>query len=112
MKRVVMACRWCAVLLLAGAVSVAAAEKKIKVVATTSMVADLVKKVGGDLVEVQGLMGPGVDPHLYKATATDVARLQRAQLIIYNGLMLEGQMGDLLGRLANSRRVVAVGESL
>ena len=92
---------------------VSAADPKPHVVTTTSMLADLVRNVGGDRVEVQSLMGPGVDPHLYKPTATDVARLQRAKLVIYNGLMLEGQMGDLLGRLAKAgRKVVAVGETI
>ncbi len=88
------------------------AAGKPKVVATTSMLADLVRAVAGDRLEVRGLMGPGVDPHLYKPTAADVATLQQAQLIIYNGLMLEGQMGELLGRLSKGRSVVAVGDSL
>jgi manganese/zinc/iron transport system substrate-binding protein len=90
----------------------ASAAGKPTVVATTSMLADLVQTIAGDRVELHGLMGPGVDPHLYKATAADVAQLQQANLIIYNGLMLEGQMTELLGRLANGRRVVAVGDSL
>lgn len=88
------------------------AAGKPKVVATTSMLADLVRSVAGDRVEVRGLMGPGVDPHLFKATAADVASLQQAQLIIYNGLMLEGQMSELLGRLSKGRAVVAVGEAI
>ena len=92
---------------------VSAAAPKPNVVTTTSMLADLVRNVGGDRVDVQSLMGPGVDPHLYKPTAADVARLQRAKLVIYNGLMLEGQMGDLLARLAKAgRKVVAVGEAI
>ena len=90
----------------------ARAAGKPKVIATTSMLADLVRSVAGERVDVRGLMGPGVDPHLYKPTAGDVAMLQQAQLIIYNGLMLEGQMGELLGRLSKGRSVVAVGDSL
>lgn len=101
---------WLAALLVCASPAFAAA--KVRVVATTSMLTDLVRAVGGDRVEVQGLMGPGVDPHLYKPTAADVARLQKAQLIVYNGLMLEGQMGELLGRVARSRRVVSVGEAV
>jgi manganese/zinc/iron transport system substrate-binding protein len=89
------------------------AAPKMNVVATTSMLTDLVRQVGGDRVEVHGLMGPGVDPHLYKASAADVASLQRAKLIIYNGLMLEGQMGELLGRVAKGgRRVVAAADGI
>jgi manganese/zinc/iron transport system substrate-binding protein len=91
----------------------ARAAGKLNVVTTTSMLTDLVQTIGGDRVVVQGLMGPGVDPHLYKATAGDVARLQRAQLVVYNGLMLEGQMSDLFDRLAKTgRRVVAVGTAV
>ena len=97
--------------IIAGTISVlsAHAAPKLNVVTTTSMLTDLVRTVGGDRIEVQGLMGPGVDPHLYKATSKDVANLQRAQLVIYHGLMLEGQMSELLGRVAKGgRRVVAV----
>lgn len=60
------------------------------------MITDVVKNVGGDRVEVVGLMGPGVDPHLYKASAGDVQKLDSASLIFYNGLHLESKMGDLL----------------
>jgi manganese/zinc/iron transport system substrate-binding protein len=86
---------------------------ELKVVATTTMVADMVKNVAGDRAEVTGLMGPGVDPHLYKATASDVTSLQRAQVIFYNGLMLEGKMADLFTRLGRTgKKVYAVTESL
>ncbi len=83
-----------------------AAERKLKVTTTTSMVTDLVKSVGGDRVTVQGLMGAGVDPHLYKATASDVARLQQADVIFYSGLMLEGKMEDIFGKLARTKKFV------
>jgi manganese/zinc/iron transport system substrate-binding protein len=80
-----------------------------RVVATTSLVADLVAQIGGNHVTVEGLMGPGVDPHLYKASARDVSRLSRANVIFYSGLFLEGRMEDLFKRLASSgRKVVAV----
>lgn len=85
----------------------------MRVVTTTSMVTDLVRKVGGDRVTVEGLMGPGVDPHLYKPGASDVVKLQRAQVIFYNGLLLEGKMTDLFERMAGSkRRVFALAEGL
>ncbi len=93
--------------LMAGWVGAAsAAEKKIRVAATVSMVADLVKQVGGDRVEVVGLMGAGVDPHLYKATASDVTKLQQADVIFYNGLVLEGKMTDIFAKLARTKRFV------
>jgi manganese/zinc/iron transport system substrate-binding protein len=67
------------------------------------------KNVGGERVEAIGLMGPGIDPHLYKASEGDVARLQQADIIFYNGLHLEAQMGSVLERMADGRiRTVAV----
>src|SRR5687768_14274414 len=109
MKRVVVALLGA----LALVIGTEAAEKKIRVVATTSMVADLVKNIGGDRVEVHGLMGPGVDPHLYKATATDVLKLQQANVIFYNGLLLEGKMQELFGQMARKKKFVyAVTEDL
>ncbi|MBT6790119.1 MAG: zinc ABC transporter solute-binding protein, partial [Verrucomicrobia bacterium] len=68
---------------------------KLNVVTTTTMVTDMVKEIGGDRVNVVGLMGPGVDPHLYKPASDDVVKLQRAKVIFYSGLMLEGRMTDL-----------------
>jgi len=72
---------------------------KVVVTVTTTHLADLVTQVGGDAVEVEALMGPGVDPHLYKPAAPDVRKITRADLILYNGLLLEGQMGQLFGRM-------------
>ena len=86
---------------------------KVRVVATTGMVADLAKQVGGDLVEVEALMGPGIDPHLFKADLSDLARLKEADLILYNGLGLEGKMGDTFVMMARQgRQVVAITEDL
>jgi manganese/zinc/iron transport system substrate-binding protein len=91
----------------------AEAEPRVRAVATTGMVADLVRQVGGDRVAVDQLMGPGVDPHLYKPTTADAARLARADVIFYNGLMLEGRMGNLFARMARAgRKVYAVTESV
>ena len=71
----------------------------LNIVATTGMIADAVRMVGGDKVEVTGLMGPGVDPHLYKASAGDVALLSNADLIFYNGLHLEGKMSEIFEQM-------------
>ncbi len=84
----------------------------IKVVATTGMIGDAAKRIAGDLAQVEALMGPGVDPHLYKASESDVRRLSEADLILYNGLHLEGKMGDILVKLARTRAVVAVSETI
>lgn len=83
-----------------------ATDRKIRVTTTVTMVGDLVKEVGGDRVEIQGLMGPGVDPHLYKATASDVTKLQNADLIFYSGLLLEGKMQDIFSKLARAKKYV------
>ncbi len=66
-------------------------EEKIVVVTTIAQIADGVKNIGGDQVEVVSLMGPGVDPHLYKATQSDMKKLEQADMIFYNGLHLEGK---------------------
>ena len=86
---------------------------KMNVVTTTTMVSDMVKEIGGDRVNVVGLMGPGVDPHLYKPASGDVVKLQRAKVIFYSGLMLEGRMTDLFFRMARAGKLVyAVTESI
>ena len=86
---------------------------KMNVVTTTTMVSDMVKEIGGDRVNVVGLMGPGVDPHLYKPASGDVVKLQRAKVIFYSGLMLEGRMTDLFFRMASAGKLVyAVTESI
>lgn len=108
----------CALLLwLAGLVgprsAVAAGEGSLRAVATTTIVADLVREIGGTNVLVEALMGPGVDPHLYKASAGDVSRLGRAQIVFYSGLFLEGRMEDVFTRLQErGRKVVAVTETI
>jgi len=88
------------------------AQAPVRAVATTGQVGDLVAVVGGDRVEVQTLMGPGVDPHLFKASEGDVQTLAQADIIFYNGLNLEGKMGDILERLGQERPVVAVAEAI
>jgi manganese/zinc/iron transport system substrate-binding protein len=83
------------------------------VLATTGMIGDVVREVGGDRIVLEVLMGPGVDPHLYKATRDDVAKMLRADLVFYNGLVLEGKMTDAFIRVARSGKpVFAVTELL
>ncbi len=67
-------------------------SRQIKAVATTGLIADVVQNIGGERVQVTGLMGPGVDPHLYKASEGDVQSLGEADVIFYNGLHLEAGM--------------------
>ena len=83
----------------------------VKVVATTNIVADLVQTIGMDGVEVEALMGPGIDPHLYKASAGDVRRMGTAEAIFYSGLHLEGKMSEILERMGERGvRTIAVAE--
>jgi len=77
-------------------------EGAIKVVTTTAMIGDLVKNVAGEKAEVISLMGTGVDPHLYKASAGDVEKLAGADMIFYNGLHLEGKITDVLAQMKKS----------
>ena len=91
--------------------SVYSAEK-LKVVATTGMLADAVKNIVGDKLLVTGLMGQGVDPHLYKASPQDLRSLLAANLVIYNGLHLEGRMGEILEKLGEKKTVVGIGDTL
>jgi len=93
-------------------VGAAQAEGPLDVVATTGMIADAVREVGGDEVSVRGLMGPGVDPHAYRQTRSDIVALTRADLVVWHGLFLEAQMRDFLADLGRSRDVVAVGEAV
>jgi len=85
---------------------------KLSVAATTGMIADAARNIGGEHIHVTTLMGPGVDPHLYKASAGDVATLTRADLILYNGLHLEGKITDLFAKMARQKTTVAVAEAV
>lgn len=85
---------------------------KVQVTATTGMIADVAREVGGTYVEVTGLMGPGVDPHLYKASQGDIRKLEQAKVIFYNGLHLEGKMTDILEKMSKSKLVTAVAEKI
>ena len=88
-------------------------SEKIAITTTTNVITDLVENIGGDHVSVTGLMGPGIDPHLYRPSASDVKSLQNADIIFYNGLDLEGKMGDIfvkIGREGTS--VLAVSENI
>lgn len=86
---------------------------KLKVVTTTTMITDLVQQIGGDYIEINGLMGAGVDPHLYKASEGDVSKLYNADIIFYNGLHLEGKLVEVFEKMeSTSKTQVALGETL
>lgn len=83
----------------------------LEVVTTTAMIADVAQNVAGECATVTPLMGPGTDPHSYQASADDTRTLGQADVILYSGFSLEGELGDLLERLAQSRPTVAVAEA-
>ncbi len=102
-----------AALLLASPTEIAQAQQKpLKIVATVSMLADTVRAVGGIRVEVTSLLGEGVDPHTYRPTRADIARLSAADLVVANGLHLEAQLDETLKSLARSKPVLFAAEKI
>lgn len=89
-----------------------AADQPLSVVATTGMIADAVARIGGAQVSVSALMGPGVDPHGYRQTRSDIVAMAKADLVLWNGLYLEAQMEDLFAELAQKKTVVALADQL
>lgn len=88
-------------------------EKSYRIVCTVGMIADVVRNVAGEYAEVESIMGEGIDPHIYKPTRDDVIRLSQADVVFYNGLLLEGKMTDVLVRIsANGQPVRAVTEAI
>lgn len=85
-------------------------SSSIKIVTTTGIIGDCIKEIIGDRAEVESLMGAGVDPHLYKASQGDLQKLTRADVIVYNGLHLEGKMAAVLSKMGNSKVAIAVGD--
>lgn len=95
-----------------GATAGMAFGKPLNVVATTSMIADAARQVAGERAEVTALMGPGVDPHSYRQTRSDIAAMARADLVLWHGLYLEAQLEEFFLDLEKRRNVVAVGEAI
>lgn len=86
---------------------------RLTLVATIGMLEDVVREVAGDRAEVLGMMGPGIDPHLYQPTRTDVGQMIDADAIFLNGLLLEGQLTESIDRAsAQGKPVFAVAEAL
>jgi manganese/zinc/iron transport system substrate-binding protein len=90
----------------------AVAQDRLTVVATTGMIADAARQVGGDLVDVTALMGPGIDPHAYRQTRSDIVATAQADLVLWNGLYLEAQLEEFLLQLGETRPVVALAEAI
>lgn len=91
----------------------AESDGTILIAATTGMIADVVRNIAHDKASVKGIIGEGVDPHLYKPTSVDIKALQAADLIFYNGMKLEGKMGDVLNRIGKTgKKVTAVTDEI
>lgn len=88
------------------------AARQLRVVATTGMITDIVRQVGGERVAVTGLMGPGVDPHLYKASEGNVILMAEADIVFYNGLHLEGKMTEVFEKMGGGIPTVAVTDGI
>lgn len=87
-------------------------EEPLRILATTSQVGDMVNDIGGEYVEVETLMGPGVDPHLYQPTQEDIGKLANADIIFYNGLNLEGNMQEVFDNVGSETTAVPVAENI
>ncbi len=88
-------------------------NQKLQVVTTTTMITDLLRNIGGDKIDVRGLMGTGVDPHLYKASEGDVGKLYNADVIVYSGLHLEGKLEDVFEKMRQqNKKTIAVSDVL
>ncbi len=106
---------WTLLLAMTDSTSVSAAPKSYpyNITTTTGMITDIVRQVAGDHAKVRGIIGEGVDPHLYNPTRGDVAALLSADIVFYSGLMLEGKMADTLVKIARTGKpVYAVTESI
>lgn len=88
------------------------AQASLQVVATTGMIADTAKVIGGDLVQVAGMMGSGIDPHSYRQTRSDIVDMVRADLTLWHGLYLEAQMEEFFAALDRKRAVTPVAEAV
>lgn len=86
--------------------------EKWRIVATTGMIKDAVMNIVVDRAIVEGLMGPGVDPHLYKATQGDLQKLVNADIVFYNGLHLEGKMQDIFEKMTSEKEVIAIADAI
>jgi manganese/zinc/iron transport system substrate-binding protein len=85
---------------------------KLNITTTTGMIEDIIRNIGSSHVQVESLMGPGVDPHLYKASQGDINKLEHADLVFYSGLHLEGKMTDIFEKMGKQKPVVAVSDKI
>ena len=113
MNRIIKIFSLVAFIFIIGCKSSSEKNDKLQVVTTTTMITDLVKNIGGDSIVVNGLMGAGVDPHLYKASEGDVSKLYHADVVFYNGLHLEGKLVEVFEKMeSQNKKTIALGEKL
>lgn len=110
MKKLILLCA--AALLFASCANETKKDARPHIVCTTSIIGDVVQNLVGDTIKVTSLMGPGVDPHLYKATQGDIAALTNADVVVYNGLHLEGKMGEIFEKLSKTKPTFAISDGI
>jgi len=93
-------------LVLTGCTTEKVDDGKLSVVTTTTMIADFTRVIGGDLLKAEALMGPGIDPHLYNASAGDVSKMTNADMVVFSGLHLEGKMGEIFENLKGGDKLI------
>ncbi|ALS28213.1 manganese transporter [Paenibacillus sp. 32O-W] len=94
-----------------GEPAAAGADDKVNIVTTIAQIAEPLSVIGGDKVNVQSLMGPGVDPHLYNATQGDIRKLEESDIVFYSGLHLEGNMTEIFEQIGKNKPVLAIAEA-
>lgn len=103
---------WCCLFACQTKSGTSSANHSLKIVTTTGILGDAVQNIVGKDATVESLMGPGVDPHLYKATQGDLEKLENADVIVYNGLHLEGKMGEILEKIGRQKPVIAIANGI
>ncbi len=112
MSRIILALIVAATIVGCGGTTEEKGDKKLNIITTTGMIADAIENITGDKATVIALMGPGIDPHLYKASQGDLTKLREADIIFYNGLHLEGKMQEIFDQLSKERAVFAISASI
>ena len=110
MKKLILLCA--TALFFASCGSESTKDTRPHIVCTTSIIGDVVQNLMGDTMKVTSLMGPGVDPHLYKATQGDIEALTDADVVVYNGLHLEGKMGEIFEKLGKTKATFAIADGI
>ncbi len=103
---------WLALLALVTLVGPARAQERLNLVASFSILADLVRNVGGDKVNVAALVGPEGDAHVYRPTPADARKVAEAKLLFINGLGMEGWLPRLVQSAGGKATIITVTDGI